>query len=179
MNYERLGIETVKFNDNRWIARRGEMMVIGKTEGDAVHLLRKSDVYDTSMTESDDWQPIGIAPKDGRWIEIYTDKNCVYVMRWNDGPEGWEVRDYKNKPNSESLPIKWRPKLNDWRSIETAPKDGTAVDLFLWGGRAPNCYYDSKRGEWCMTLRDGYIDEVIGPTHWMPIPNPPTKEGPV
>ncbi|SNZ21676.1 hypothetical protein [Cohaesibacter gelatinilyticus] len=72
----------------------------------------------------------------------------------------------------------------EWRPIETAPKDGTVIDVLLWGtSRMPNV-------QWGMT--DGmavdietWIDTfsampVWGPsespeivTHWLPIPPAP------
>ncbi len=68
--------------------------------------------------------------------------------------------------------------MSEWQPIETAPKDGTPVDIFRpsWGG------------EWCtdmcrVDLGDGnvfYEQTKSGPScvrdapHWMPLPNPPT-----
>ena len=60
-----------------------------------------------------------------------------------------------------------------WKPIETAPKDGTHTLGFwkpiggLWYGDDYGVtYFDS--GVWW--VEDG---EVVEPTHWMPLPDPP------
>lgn len=86
-----------------------------------------------------------------------------------------------------------------WRPIDTAPKDGTMVDLWFghhqfpkretdchWGRPDHSCgeagrYCDScpDYDGWCandgftgyLTGRDGHYQK--GPTHWMPKPGPP------
>lgn len=61
----------------------------------------------------------------------------------------------------------------NWQPIETAPKDGTRILLFnsyqvrlgYWGGKRPACWKeDSGRSLW-----------GAPPTHWMPLPAPPTN----
>ncbi len=72
--------------------------------------------------------------------------------------------------------------MDGWQPIETAPKDGTEVDLFLTTGREPDCFW--KDGGWTRTVKDGdYMGEDgvqieypkcnIVATHWMPLPSPP------
>ena len=70
----------------------------------------------------------------------------------------------------------------EWQPIETAPKDGTDVDLWVttptgFAGRVPDCHWHC--GEW---LRKGKYDEAIWVpvesegwkvTHWMARPTPP------
>ena len=59
-----------------------------------------------------------------------------------------------------------------WKPIETAPKDGTEVDVFAGGQRYTNAWYR----DW---IWHSYVEgETEGispdPTHWMRIPkNPP------
>lgn len=77
-------------------------------------------------------------------------------------------------------------KTTNWRPIETAPKDGTPVDLWVVGvrtGRMPAChwgYHDWLNGKpvgeqgWFHPFenqRDGGPSPK--PTHWMPVPEPP------
>lgn len=104
-----------------------------------------------------------------------------------------------------------------WRPIETAPRDGTVIDLWMVdqdgkGYREANAYWVTDRGEEIgsyengqiviKTIRrdgwfgenhdyegaDGWADQPkrlggrperetwILPTHWMPLPPPPTPE---
>jgi hypothetical protein len=81
-----------------------------------------------------------------------------------------------------------RPK---WQPIETAPKDGTPVDLMIDGRRHTDCYWGfpshccGEAGRYCDSewhaLTEGWVDgtfnEPIGDedvTHWMTIPAPPS-----
>ena len=73
-----------------------------------------------------------------------------------------------------------------WQPIETAPKDGTMVDL--WG---INHLTHNKRGERIVNASWGVCTDWMGneledwrhgrgedyqPTHWMPLPPPPTYD---
>ena len=62
----------------------------------------------------------------------------------------------------------------NWHPIETAPQDGTPIRLFC-----PRLSEDGvivgfwNAGKWFMR-QDGPYPVVLKPTHWMPIPPPPT-----
>jgi hypothetical protein len=63
-----------------------------------------------------------------------------------------------------------------WQPIETAPKDGTEVDLWTAEGRRANCKW--RAGEWVeigLDWSDNLTWLPVGcpPTHWTPIPAPP------
>jgi hypothetical protein len=69
--------------------------------------------------------------------------------------------------------------MSGWKPIETAPKDGTRVDLWLNGnqpiGRQTNCYY--ANGVWRFDFGD-MVDlpvetHSIKADYWMPLPAPP------
>lgn len=70
--------------------------------------------------------------------------------------------------------------MSEWRPIETAPKDGSALILFDPETEAPQMWVAS----WCEFEGDpdgdGYwvdfsaaLAEINGATHWMPLPEPP------
>ena len=72
------------------------------------------------------------------------------------------------------------PTTQPWLPIETAPKDGTVIDLWNNGDR----YADAKwlRGEWCYLGLDGFDVMNWVPlggrtTHWMPLPATPSEGG--
>lgn len=65
-----------------------------------------------------------------------------------------------------------------WQPIETAPWDGTTVDLWseLSGTRETDARWTGSR--WVRLgwneMNDGPgVEEVYHPTHWMPLPDPP------
>lgn len=76
-----------------------------------------------------------------------------------------------------------------WQPIETAPRDGARVDLWIVRlsssgrhhdeHRVPNCYWDARKDRWRTSwLRaDGHppIPANYVPTHWMPLPAPPSS----
>jgi hypothetical protein len=65
--------------------------------------------------------------------------------------------------------------MSEWRSIETAPKDGARVLLAIagqWVGVASLTDWG-----WQMDHTAEYDNEyatVTGATHWQPLPEPPT-----
>lgn len=74
----------------------------------------------------------------------------------------------------------------DWRPIESAPKDGTTVLLYFpdrgsvcgsWDkdeyARKPAPYW-SRDTERIFGVRETRANQ---PTHWMPLPEPPAPEG--
>jgi hypothetical protein len=67
-----------------------------------------------------------------------------------------------------------------WRPIETAPKDGRRVDLWVLdtagnGYRYPDAAYGFVRGRmgWTDANNHGALEPYVRPTHWMPPPDPP------
>lgn len=82
----------------------------------------------------------------------------------------------------------------EWQPIETAPRDGTAVLVMrdIWpgtnSGKAEECNgHNTYVAEWWAGERDGagawicYMDAIqdpecpVEPTHWMPLPAPPSN----
>lgn len=64
-----------------------------------------------------------------------------------------------------------------WRTMEGAPRDGTSS---IVGG--PGYAYEAifSNGEWMVMDADGATttELVLPPTHWQPLPEPPTSEHP-
>jgi len=68
----------------------------------------------------------------------------------------------------------------EWQPIETAPRDGTVIDLWTRRGtfyqdrwkRYADMWFAKGLGQWRNGRGDVFINEGI-PTHWMPLPNPP------
>lgn len=58
-----------------------------------------------------------------------------------------------------------------WRSIETAPKDGT-VFLAVWLGKVRTASWNVEQQNW-QEYPDGDFDCGDELTHWMPMPEPP------
>jgi len=69
-----------------------------------------------------------------------------------------------------------------WQSIETAPKDGTLIVLGarngVWLGKYLPLYGSGYKPEnpWSSMLlnHDHMAERYTRPTHWMPLPTPPT-----
>ena len=66
-----------------------------------------------------------------------------------------------------------------WRDIESAPKDGTKIDLYTFNGREPDCKW--HRDEWVYYGIDmfdswGWVKLGQKATHWMPVPEAPNKD---
>ncbi len=69
---------------------------------------------------------------------------------------------------------------NQWQPIDTAPKDGTPVDVWSRGRRWPDAQYDPGIGAWCYWGLEDFENDVLVPipfpvTHWMPIPEAPCE----
>lgn len=83
--------------------------------------------------------------------------------------------------------------MSEWQPIETAPKDGTKVLVFRDGKVLPAFWGELVRGYFVWMMKAGPRDDDAvhclgpehdidgnrdrfhhpGPTHWMPLPEPP------
>lgn len=57
----------------------------------------------------------------------------------------------------------------EWQPIETAPRDGTWILVYV-NGTVTNAFF--YLGHW----DDGDYFSRMEPTHWMPLPEPPDEE---
>jgi hypothetical protein len=63
-----------------------------------------------------------------------------------------------------------------WQDIDSAPTDGTLVDLWCEVyGRLTNCRFSS--GKWFKMMREIDVEECGRITHWMEYPCSPQEEG--
>lgn len=100
--------------------------------------------------------------------------------------EGLEVQEipefmenFKGRPEAFSAMGKVitsaaKQSADGWKPLETAPMDGTRVDLWesVTGQRFCNCYV--KDGMWHWRCRP--LDRAFLPTHWRPLPPPPNDK---
>lgn len=69
-----------------------------------------------------------------------------------------------------------------WQPIESAPRDGTDIDLWANGQRVTDCHWHC--GQW-LSWHSSSVDEeptweaIKNATHWMPLPAPPIPQPPV
>lgn len=67
-----------------------------------------------------------------------------------------------------------------WQPIETAPKDGTEILGVVAGSSGTASVTCMIEGEWeCSDFDEhDYLPCTWWPTHWIPLPSPPTNEEP-
>lgn len=67
--------------------------------------------------------------------------------------------------------------MTGWQHINTAPKDGTLIDLWVWCGDhdVDDCYFPKmywhSDGHW-YSYADVFEAEVVNADHWRPITGP-------
>lgn len=67
--------------------------------------------------------------------------------------------------------------MSEWKTIETAPKDGT--DVLIAGpefGKGPAFYLAVAGFHHDYWREEEYGDNYYQPTHWMPLPAPPDRK---
>jgi hypothetical protein len=64
--------------------------------------------------------------------------------------------------------------MSTWQPIETAPKDMTRVLGYVEESVVVMWWFTYSSHDYgCWETVDG--ESEVDPTHWMPLPNPPTK----
>lgn len=131
------------------------------------------------------------APGDMQWrtfILRFHDPDCR-EMYFKDEADAWEAWNrYAPSYNVhlfETAPLS-RPQQavsrDEWQPIETAPKTGGRDSPFLarrkGSSLAPDgywslCYWSDRCSDW-VDYWDGEPSSLHPPTHWMPLPSPPS-----
>lgn len=68
-----------------------------------------------------------------------------------------------------------------WQPIDSAPRDGTKIDVINHHGeRTTDVYFSPHRNRWVHWWQQyhgsmGEVELDIAPTHWMPLPTPPKE----
>lgn len=70
---------------------------------------------------------------------------------------------------------KGRPMQPEWQPIETAPKDRTALLLFLKSDEYRIGSWQSENSYWMDDSDYTALVRAFEPTHWMPLPSPPPQ----
>lgn len=71
--------------------------------------------------------------------------------------------------------------MSDWQLFKTAPKDGTPIlcfhpdDVFSPATGIDLIWWEEGSGIWTMD-GDNMVPFARAPTHWMPLPPPPSCE---
>jgi len=60
----------------------------------------------------------------------------------------------------------------EWKPIESAPKDGTAILVYLEEAMLGSRVQVMRTGN-ASTIGSIFSFDAPKPTHWMPLPNPP------
>ena len=93
---------------------------------------------------------------------------------WDSGPsgEGWKSDELSSACSDLDAQLEGESaSQQQWRPIETAPKDGTEILAIRVSNPGISGFYVTC---WC---RGEYWREMVDlkPTHWMPCPTPPTE----
>lgn len=75
-----------------------------------------------------------------------------------------------------------RREADGWRDISTAPRDGTPILTYSGGCVETEAqmvmWWSMDKAEHCGFGWEAYeVSHMLAPTHWQPLPEPPTTEG--
>ena len=146
--------------------KKVEAFLVGKIEGNKVYSADESEYVEV--------------PAD--FFDKHNLNQECYLVRYEDNylsvsPRAVFKAGY-SEIGSEDEAI---PENKDWNPIETAPKDGKPVDLWVdftgEFGRVPECYWCDSRQIWLTSSDESLGDSFMNvgpliPTHWIRIVGP-------
>ena len=107
----------------------------------------------------------------------FTEQHCNHTLRFaseycHEDVVAKHESDVLTQEEHEWVPEQWADAWKSWRPIASAPRTGRMVWVYM-----PGVDYDESQfiawfaeGDW---LTRGNL--VVAPTHWMPIPEPPSE----
>lgn len=113
-------------------------------------------------------------------------RELIYALDWNGNTQNSmankqtattkqenELREFISALESKAAAL-------EWRTIESAPKDGTSI--ILWDQRSPNGTRQSfamawDGNKWCSNWAYNNAFITQNQTHWMPLLPPPPETG--
>lgn len=91
----------------------------------------------------------------------------------------FECLEIENQALRES--IRELEASTQWRPIDTAPRDGTRVLLWVPPYGPSTGHYEPARVNWgpnaSLWIAASVLNKEAHPTHWMPLPSPPKQDG--
>lgn len=109
------------------------------------------------------------------------EERAGYFAHWGQSEFCLDRAFYMSKYDKlMDLAQRLRAEASGWQPIETAPKDGTEIDVWCEStANGDNGGYRIPDSWWCQTDKnwrthgDNRISWAHPPTHWMPLPAPP------
>jgi hypothetical protein len=97
---------------------------------------------------------------------------------YNSMPQVWQ-RGFNVAVREMQAELAALKAAQEWRGIESAPKDGTWVlvidsEYGDHGGAFVARYTEAFSGSWL--INTSHIPHIVYPTHWQPLPTPPQEQ---
>ena len=127
------------------------------------------DEIDEEFMDAIGWSVIG-----RRRVNVLRGMVKILEQRVQELHEEAHPLHYVHMQSGEMVPLDLKPgqlvPVNNWRPIETAPKDGNTTVL-LWAPNSPRVV-----SHWIRSDEEGkghWLHLHYEPTHWHPLPDPP------
>lgn len=110
-------------------------------------------------------------------IHTLAEQTKAAIAAWNRRAGG--EREYTREEMREACQQNYNAGRAAWRPIETAPTDGTKIDVWVKKHRITDVYWSDIQGWWCIDGHYGPEEPtplaiIPAPTHWLALPAPPS-----